>query len=159
MLEFYRREHGLPLLFRAGSDSAAVARLPIVVRDHACGPAVPAFVTAIPQDDPALGTRFVLEVDSAGNPLHRWEVPLEVAVIGVDGSELLVSPGTRPADVYFRIRPEGSFVVDAGPVDVAPTPVWPQGICPNRPELAGLLCEEFRDDGRRRMLLHPPPCD
>lgn len=151
--------HGLPLLFRAVPDSAAVARLPLVLTEHACGPAVPAFVKTIPLDHPTLGTRFVLEVDSNANALLRWEIPLNVSVVGVSGTELLVSPGPRPSDVHFRIRPDGSFVVDAGGVIAPPAPVWPQGICPNRPELAALPCEEFRDEGRRRMILHPSPCD
>lgn len=159
ILEAYRQQHGLPLLFPAGHDSAAIARLALVVTDHACSPAISAFVQTIPHDHPVLGTRFVLEVDSVGNALLRWEVPLDVSVLGVSGIELLVSPGPRPADVHFRIRPDGSFTVGAGRVVVDPVGVWPQGTCPNRPDLAELLCEEFRDDGRRRMLLHPPPCD
>ncbi|CAN5149625.1 hypothetical protein BH23GEM2_BH23GEM2_18260 [soil metagenome] len=158
ILEEYRLRHGLPLLFRAEPDSAAVAGLPLVTTDHACGLAAPAFVKSIPLDHPTLGTRFVLEVDSAADALLRWEVPLDVSVVGVAGMELLVSPGPRPADVQFRIRPDGSFVVEAGRALVAPAPVWPQGVCPNRPELAALPCEEFRDGGRRRMILHPSPC-
>jgi hypothetical protein len=159
ILEGYRQLYGLPLLFPAGRDSVAIARLPLVVTDHACGPAIAAYVQAIPHDHPTLGTQFVLEVDSVGNGLLRWEVPLDVSVLGVSGIELLVSPGARPTDVHFRIRPDGSFTVGAGRVVVDPVPVWPQGTCPNRPDLAELICEEFRDRGRRRMLLHPSPCD
>jgi hypothetical protein len=95
ILETYRQQHGLPLLFPAGRDSVAVARLPLVVSDHACGPAVPAFVRTIPQDNPALGTRFVLEVDSAGSALQRWEVPLDVTVVG--GGRERAACLTRPA--------------------------------------------------------------
>lgn len=158
LLEAYRQLHGLPMLFRPGPDSVAVARLALVIRDHSCGPVVPAFTMHIPLEHPALATQFVLEVDSGGNALQRWEVPLDVVVVGVSGRELLVSPGPRPTDVYFRIAPDGSFVVEAGRTGGSPASVWPQGICPNRPELAELQCEEFRDEGRRRMLLHPPPC-
>ena len=158
ILEAQRQRSGFPLLFRPALDPAVLARAGIVVHDHACGPVVSAFVKAIPQDHPSLATQFALEVDSAGNAVQRWELPLDVVVMGVSGSDLLVAPGPRPADVHLRIRPDGSFVVDAGRSGMRPTPLWPQGVCPTRPELAGLLCEEFRDGGRRRILLHSPPC-
>ena len=158
MLEAYRQHSGFPMLFRAGLDSVLLARLGIVVRDHACGPVISAFMTAIPQEHAALVTQFALEVDSAGNALQRWELPLDVVVMGVSGSDLIVAPGPRPADVHLRIRPDGSFVLQAGRSGMRPASVWPQGVCPIRPELAGLLCEEFRDGVRRRILLHSPPC-
>lgn len=158
MLESYRQRSGFPMLFRPALDSVLLARLGIVVRDHMCGPVISAFVTAIPQEHAALGTQFALEVDSAGNALQRWELPLDVVVMGVSGEDLLVAPGPRATDVYLRIRPDGNFVIEAGRPLLRPTPVWPQRICPNRPELAGLSCEEFNDDGRRRILLHSPPC-
>lgn len=158
ILEAYRQRSGLPMLFRPALDSALLARAGIVVHDHACGPVVSAFVKSIPQEHPTLATQFALEVDSAGNALQRWELPLGVVVMGVSGSDLLVAPGPRPTDVYMRVRPDGSFILDAGRSGLRPASVWPQGICPNRPELAGLLCEEFRDGERRRILLHSPPC-
>lgn len=159
ILESYRQRHGLPMLFHAGEDTAAVSRLAIVVREDACGTLVPAFRKDIPQEHAALATRFVLEVDSAGNALQRWEVPVDVVVVGVSGADVLVSPGRRPTDVYFRIAPDGNFEVEAGRMGTSPVSIWPQGTCPNRPDLMNLQCEEFRDDGRRRMLLHSPPCD
>lgn len=158
ILEAYRQRSGVPMLFRRALDSAALARAGIMVHDHACGRVVSAFVKAVPQEHPTLATQFALEVDSTGNALQRWELPLDVVVMGVSGSDLLVAPGPRPTDVYMRIRPDGSFVLEAGRSGLRPASVWPQGICPNRPELAGLLCEEFRDNGRRRILLHSPPC-
>lgn len=158
ILESYRQRSGIPMLFRPGLDSALLDRLGIAVHDHACEAVVSAFVKAIPQEHAALATQFALEVDSLGNALQRWELPLDVVVMGVSGNDLLVSPGPRAADVYLRVRPDGSFVLEAGRSPLPPASVWPQGICPNRPELAELSCEEFVDDGRRRILLHAPPC-
>jgi hypothetical protein len=156
-LEARRAEQGILMAFRAGSDTAAVSRLRYRSEDGACGSEVYAFARDLAEiRNPAVAVETALEVDSTGRELTRWPLPANVAVLGVRGSELLVSLGPTATDVYFVILPGGTYTIESGDARVSERGVWPFDMCPDAGERG--VCEEFIDDGRRRMILYPDVC-
>lgn len=127
-LERYRQSLGLPFDFSIDEpDRAAVAKhLHVVDDEMGSGAYVTAFVTRMPDKHSVLGTSPVIEFDSAGRSVRRWEIPRDVefwyVVEGVVGDELITAYRTARANVYLRVKPDGRYRVTAEP----PPPLEPE---------------------------------
>lgn len=117
-------------------------------------------VSEIPESDhPILETDVAIEFDEEGGELRRWRLPIDRNVIGVRGSDLLLSHGgpDRDDSIALGVGVSGRVfetVYRPGDVEVVP--------CPDIPDFAGssyTRCVGFLDpttsDTRRIAYLAP----
>ena len=158
-LERYRAERGLPFDFFIRTDAPAALRQTVRANeDDMCGESATAFVDRVPLGHRLLATSPAIELDSAGRVVRRWALSDDVefwdVVVGVHGDELVTQYRDAPDGVYLRIRPDGAFHVSAAPPDTGS-----RGLaCPASPELEGMSCGVFTDNGRERRIARPTIC-
>lgn len=164
VLEKRRRETGLPLRFRVG-EAADLESVVELVHDSVCGETLTAFVRELPEPNrEAVGSELVLEVDSTGQVVQRWPIPVDMSVAALRGEEIYVPhavelTGSSPLRVFLAIRPDGAFRVTQ---PVAFTR-GEQLDCPETSELVDSAgpsrrCWVFQDGAAFRVLAYAGPC-
>jgi hypothetical protein len=173
VLERFREANGLPLEFDI-PDHAPAARVRglEIIDDDLAGKSAIVFVRRMPDSTSILGTAPVIEFDSTGRIIRRWNIPRDVefwldVVEGAVGDELITAYRSLHANVHLRFRPDGSFRVSADPppplepqkavgADGLSEPPGPRGIdCPRSKEFEGMICSSFPGEHGGRRLGYP----
>ena len=145
---------GLPLTYWVKDSVLESGLQELVIYDHPCGST--AFVKAarIPPQDARLEAERIVELNSAGNELRRWYVPVDSWPLGLRGNQLLVNihAGDR-RDVALLVGVDGSYSVvpfeQTGAPEIAECPPY-NGFG----ESAYVRCSRFGG----RLLVYEGPC-
>jgi hypothetical protein len=121
------------------------------VENHPCGSEVIINTNVIPKRVPWLEADTVQEVDSDGQVLHTWQVPIDYYAVGLEGTTVLLAFGSGPTSV-LKVTLDGHLSVGEKVPHPLPRPV----ACPARVD-TNYACVVVRDSPRR-LLAYPIVC-
>ena len=145
---------GLPLTYWVKDSVLQSGVTELVVYDHPCGTTTFVKAARIPPKDVRLEAERIVELDSAGEEVRRWYVPVDRWPLGLRGNQLLVNmfAGDR-RDLALAVSADGSYRV----VPFEPTRAPEMVQCPPYRGFgasAYVRCSRFGG----RMLVYEGPC-
>jgi hypothetical protein len=128
------------------------------IHDGPCGPVATARVQRMPQHSKKepLAPERVLELDSRGEAINLWRVPVDSLVLGVSGQQL----SFRFSESVFRVGTDGVIARDSVSTFPAPVEVPACRAFRHFGDSAYAACWRHQDlaSGKPRLLAYEGPC-